>query len=91
MAYLDEGYVETALTEYVQAGSRLWPTDSWPVARGYIRVTLTAGYEEGEVPADLIEAVLVHIRLSFDELRVGDNKGLDVVASVCRRHLEMVA
>lgn len=91
VAYLDADYVETELTDYAQAGARLWPADVWPESGGNIRVTVTAGYEEDAVPADLVEAVLVHVRMAFDELRTGEGGDLAIVANVCRRHLEMTA
>lgn len=89
VSYYDSDFADTVYEDYEQVGWRLKTAGCWPDTEGSIRVTVTAGYEEGEVPSDLIEAVLVHVRLAFDELRTGDGGNLGVVAQVCRRHWDM--
>ena len=65
---------------------RAYPFSTWPTMdeNTLVLLTYTAGYTEP--PADLVSAVLVHLRAQYDEWRTGesDSAAMMAVEALCR-------
>lgn len=91
IAYTDVGGEDLTFADYVLSTAiypaRVYPATSFPVlgTNGTITVTLTYGYAEGEIPANLIQAQLVLITAMY-EMRGGlPDEAIRAAKALCNK------